>query len=143
MKRRKFIKICSGGLVLTGVTSSILTACTPYYYAQHESRGNTVVIPLSEFKINDSNQYREFILVNSSFSKYPISIIKHEDDYAAFLMQCTHKGCELNMTGKSFSCPCHGSEFSTDGTVLEGPATEPLLSFKTTTDKTNLYVEIN
>lgn len=42
--------------------------------------------------------------------------------------RCTHMGCELgfNETEQSWECPCHGSRFAPDGTVLQGPATRPL-----------------
>lgn len=41
---------------------------------------------------------------------------------------CTHLGCELeyNNAERSFDCPCHGSRFNFDGTVLEGAATKNL-----------------
>jgi glycine/D-amino acid oxidase-like deaminating enzyme/nitrite reductase/ring-hydroxylating ferredoxin subunit len=41
---------------------------------------------------------------------------------------CTHMKCKVHWNGveTSWDCPCHGSRFSPDGSVLEGPAVEPL-----------------
>lgn len=41
---------------------------------------------------------------------------------------CTHLGCTFpwNETDEQFQCPCHGSRYSADGSVLRGPAPLPL-----------------
>ena len=41
---------------------------------------------------------------------------------------CTHAGGIVlwNRSGSQWACPCHGSKFSADGSVVQGPAEDPL-----------------
>ncbi len=64
-------------------------------------------------------------------------------EYRGFSAICTHQGCTLeSVQGQDAVCPCHGSRFSiVDGSVVQGPATEPLVpASEVTVDGENLVV---
>jgi Rieske Fe-S protein len=47
--------------------------------------------------------------------------------FMGFSSACTHKGCAVNKVADgTIDCPCHGSKFNLDGSVVKGPATAPL-----------------
>ncbi|MEU9478537.1 Rieske (2Fe-2S) protein [Streptomyces sp. NPDC048191] len=48
--------------------------------------------------------------------------------FKAFSSKCTHQGCAVgSVSGGVIVCPCHNSHFSVaDGSVKQGPATQPL-----------------
>jgi Rieske Fe-S protein len=72
-------------------------------------------------------------------------VVKNQGKVEVFAINCSHLGCSiaLNATDKSFDCPCHGSRFHLDGTVLHGPAAYPLshLTWKPASDPTAITVD--
>ena len=53
-----------------------------------------------------------------------------EQEVRAFSAICTHQGCTVRAEEEDLHCPCHGSTFAlTDGSVISGPAEEPLPEF--------------
>ena len=59
-----------------------------------------------------------------------------EGDFKAFDRACTHQGCPVvDLVDGNIHCNCHGSMFSaTDGSVVQGPATQPLAEVDITVD---------
>lgn len=57
-------------------------------------------------------------------------------DFKAFSAVCTHQSCLVSrIADGTIDCMCHGSKFSaTDGSVVIGPATEPLAEVAITVD---------
>jgi Rieske Fe-S protein len=55
-------------------------------------------------------------------------VVKTSGKVNVFAINCSHLGCSVQWTpaDKLFECPCHGSRFTIDGTVLQGPAPVPL-----------------
>lgn len=41
--------------------------------------------------------------------------------FRGFSKICTHAGCVTEVRNNRFECPCHGSIFSNDGSVIRGP----------------------
>ncbi len=47
-------------------------------------------------------------------------------EIAAISLVCTHLGCTVNRVETGFLCPCHGSQYDSDGLVVGGPAPKTL-----------------
>lgn len=55
-----------------------------------------------------------------------VAIYKESSGVYAISTICTHLGCIVKATDTGFDCPCHGSKFAKDGSVLKGPAPKGL-----------------
>jgi glycine/D-amino acid oxidase-like deaminating enzyme/nitrite reductase/ring-hydroxylating ferredoxin subunit len=58
-----------------------------------------------------------------------IAVYKEENGHVnAFSAVCPHLGCVVQWNGleRSFDCPCHGSRFTKEGELINGPAISPL-----------------
>jgi cytochrome b6-f complex iron-sulfur subunit len=54
----------------------------------------------------------------------------NENTVLAFSRKCPHMGCVVGeFQGGLAACPCHGSQFDTNGKVVKGPAPSPLKSY--------------
>lgn len=126
------------GACVLGIGATI-SACKQAAKLTATKEGNTVRVLLTDLAATKTGNG---VVDHSSFPG-PVFVSKNEQgNYEAVLMICTHKRCELRATSRLLICPCHGSEFSFDGEVLEPPAQKPLPSYKVTTKDEYLEIEI-
>jgi len=56
---------------------------------------------------------------------------------------CTHSGCTVELeSNPPIYCPCHGSAFALDGSVLAGPARRPLTPYPATVESDGIAVKL-
>lgn len=63
-------------------------------------------------------------------------------DFIAVSASCTHEGTSVNYNsgGNKFVCPNHGAQFSSTGTVTQGPATRNLTKYNTSLSGSTLRI---
>lgn len=124
--------LCCGALI-----SPLLVSCATTKQVALKEDANMLTISFEEFK-------GETIVLQSKKYAFPISLSRPEGGkFTALLMQCTHKGCELRSEGTYLVCPCHGSEFDSNGKVVNPPADKPLRAFPVRTDEKYIYIDIS
>jgi glycine/D-amino acid oxidase-like deaminating enzyme/nitrite reductase/ring-hydroxylating ferredoxin subunit len=81
----------------------------------------------AEARSSDEVPAGEARVVRSGLGK--VGVYRDEEGgLHAVSLRCTHLGCltKWNDAERSWDCPCHGSRFDPDGSVLTGPAVKPL-----------------
>lgn len=89
---------------------------------------NVLYEPSRRYKAKYPDDYSE----GATFiEKKRVFIIRRGNRFQAVSAVCTHLGCTVSRAsiGNGFQCPCHGSLFDADGSVLDGPAPKPLRWF--------------
>lgn len=145
MERRKFVR--TGCCLAIGAPLAMaLKSCGAVHYVTSTVVNDRLVVPKSSFEFvrKDELKIRTFVMISSQQTSFPICLYRiNENHYSASLMSCTHNGCETNVQGEIFVCPCHGSEFSKTGKVLTGPAETDLQTFNTSIDDANIYIHLS
>jgi nitrite reductase/ring-hydroxylating ferredoxin subunit/uncharacterized membrane protein len=58
-----------------------------------------------------------------------VVVVRTDGGLYALADRCSHRGCSLHEgtlnPDRTITCPCHGSTFRVDGTIVKGPATSP------------------
>jgi len=64
-----------------------------------------------------------------------VIVCRQDATVRVFSARCTHLGCQITQEADGeLRCPCHGSRFRLDGSVVAGPAVRPLTQLPYQTD---------
>jgi len=84
---------------------------------------NVLYEPLKRFKLKRPDQYAQGLTFDPD---HRLFVIRNQDNFHVISAVCTHLGCTVQWRATEFACPCHGSHFRADGSVIGGPAPRPL-----------------
>ena len=83
------------------------------------------------------------LLVEDPRSDLPIFLRRTpEGEYTAVSTKWGHRGCQVEPAADRMACPCHGSEYTYEGAILQGPTKRPLTRFRVTSDAEQVYIHI-
>jgi len=139
MVRRDFVRwlpsLAPG--VLLGTSTLVLGSCGGVSYVVPRAGPAGLSIPASTLA------ERGEVFVQSPAMTRPIYVRRDETGMLiALLASCTHQGCQPDRIGDRLACPCHGSEFSLEGDVLEGPADRPLARYRVSQEGPDIIISL-
>ena len=136
MDRKEFLSVLGLGAVAVAC-GSCLTGCS--------TTDNPVNAPANvDFTLDLTASVNSALKANGG-SLYKGGIIvarKSDGTYIAVSQACTHQGETVVFDGSTnrFICNAHGSVFAADGSVVRGPAGQPLAKYIVTLTGSSLHV---
>jgi cytochrome b6-f complex iron-sulfur subunit len=133
--RRDFLKALavSGG---AAAIAPILAACgsaVPAVSGTGSAAGITLDLTKPENQSLAAAGGALALEANSLDPKGLLLFRKDESTVLAFSRKCTHLGCAVGEFKDGVaSCPCHGSQYDTNGKVVKGPAPTSLQTYPAT-----------
>ena len=149
MKRREFLNWIGVGFLASSFPVA-LAACTQ---EKTEETSSTQTTSQATSNVPDADGYlgvgtTEELNQNGYLINMKSNVIvfrKSSNALSAVSLLCTHQGCKVDWrkTSNSLFCACHGSEFATDGEVLNGPAQSPLPTFDVKEEGESILVKVS
>ena len=117
-RRKFFIKLGAGSLAIAGAGASAfalqyLSPNVLYEASPVVSVGRAEHYPMDSVTLDP---------------RFGIFIVRLQEGFYALSAVCSHLGCLCvwKQETTTIGCPCHGSAFNRDGSILAGPAPKPL-----------------
>jgi len=135
LTRREFV---SRGLTAGGWTAFGAVLATGAWETVQFFYPRVLFVPPSTFRIGAPDAFAQagnapdtygVILVDERWkSQQRFFVVRERDRLYALSARCAHLGCTVNWFAdeRIFKCPCHGSEYHSNGVNFAGPAPRPL-----------------
>lgn len=136
LSRRQLLNFLTGGVVAVTLSSALYPAIE-FITPPEENVGENgsilakdilgKLIPAAQIQA-ESPGTRALVAGFMGEPTYLTVIAENEIDPIGIVDNCTHLGCTFpwNSIEGQFQCPCHGSRFAEDGSVIRGPANRAL-----------------
>jgi len=154
MNRRKFVTWFG----LSGFVSWIATACSNGINTSQIASSPTAAVATGEAStqlqpgkfvkvgtVQTLKQDGRILVKNANTSALVLSDPSNPTQALAVNPVCTHQGCAVdwNADKSKIFCPCHGSTYKPDGTVLKGPATKSLQRYEAKIEGDIILVKVS
>jgi Rieske Fe-S protein len=104
-------------------------------------KGNVVDVAINDFP--ELSGVGGAVEIDLEGYRDPIVVLRRsENEFLALSPVCTHLGCTVQKEPDGFRCPCHGSTYALDGTVVRGPAERPLTKYRTELTGNSLFIHL-
>ncbi|MFB2836090.1 cytochrome b6-f complex iron-sulfur subunit [Floridanema evergladense] len=135
MSRRQLLNFLTGAVVASTASAALYPVVKYFIPPTESSEGGAILakdilgnlIPASQILAEPAGTRA---LVAGLAGEPTYLIVKPDGaiDNIGIVDNCTHLGCTFpwNEIDQQFQCPCHGSRYSADGSVVRGPAPLPL-----------------
>jgi len=132
-RREALGKITGAAFAIAGLGTSVTTV--------RYLRPNVLFEPPTRFPVGRTDEISLGTLVVLPEQK--LYVAHGEQGFFAMSAVCTHLGCMTRYlaAANQIACPCHGSRFAADGTVVDGPAPLPLRRFHLSVSDGQLIVD--
>jgi nitrite reductase/ring-hydroxylating ferredoxin subunit/uncharacterized membrane protein len=131
---------------LTSATAAYIAGELVYNLGMGVSRNSWVEGPEGFTEVGDAHDLDDGKMHKYDLDSNPVVLVKHDDGVHAFGGTCSHFGCGLwegKLEEHIVTCSCHGSQFDiTDGSLVHGPATDPVPAYEVKEMIGRLYVRM-
>ncbi|NER06616.1 MAG: cytochrome b6-f complex iron-sulfur subunit [Okeania sp. SIO3C4] len=135
MSRRKLLNFLTGAVVATTASTALYPAAKFFVTPGESNEDGSIIardrlgnpIPASQILAQPKGT-RALVAGIAGEPTYLAIAENGKLDTMGIIDNCTHLGCTFpwNSNENQFQCPCHGSRYAADGSVVRGPAPLPL-----------------